>query len=111
MKVAFLGHTQEANELRPSRGYVTREEADRLERELVVERISRKKIRALSPDSIFLRRLDSTESARLSAHLDNRMPFVELPGLRFRLERSRAGRDLIGLYHPAIKAFQEAAAL
>lgn len=55
MRVAVLGHNQPLNALHPSGGYISREDAELLVRDLVVERLSRKAVRAFAPDSPLVR--------------------------------------------------------
>lgn len=55
MRIALLGHDQPPHALRPSGGYISREDADRLVDNLVVERISQKAVRAFAPDSPLVR--------------------------------------------------------
>jgi hypothetical protein len=102
MKIAFLGHTQDVHDLRPSGGYLTREDADRLVRELAAERVSKKKIRAFAPDSAF-RRLASPNAP---APANNKLGSPEIPGLRFSHWPSQAGRYVADMHRLALKSFQ-----
>lgn len=55
MRIAVLGHDQLLNALHPSGGYISREDAELLVKNLAVERISQKAVRAFAPDSPFVR--------------------------------------------------------
>lgn len=103
-KIAFLDHSQELHELRPKRGYLTRDEADRLVRELFAERITQKKIRAFSPETIF--RLLQSSPSQVPRHSAIGPLTIEVPGLRFVYQASHAGRELASMHRFALKAFR-----
>jgi hypothetical protein len=110
MRVGFLAHDQPIG-TRP-RTFLSEEGAKFLEKKMAVERISRKLVRAFPPNSKFA----ILPAAHRSIKRCKLGSSAEIPGLRFRLERSQAGRYVAEMHHLALKAFQhgmaqEAAAL
>jgi hypothetical protein len=109
MRIAFLGHNQPTDgTVRPSGGYLSKEDADRLVQEMRVEKISNKVIRAFSPNSVFpalnpaLNPASSSSSVRCIPTL---LASIEIGGVKFVHPTSQAARSLAVRHRLALKAF------
>lgn len=69
--------------VRPAGGYLSKDDAELLVRELYAERISKKMIRAFAPDSPFRRLQSPTPNSRRPHYVPEKLEPIELPGVRF----------------------------
>lgn len=104
MKIAFLGHDQLPGCTKPSGGFLPKDAAEALVRQLVAERISRSVIRAFAPGSKF--HLLESPAHRRSTVGKKLSIMGELPGLRFKIQPTQAGRYVTEMHHLALRAFR-----
>ncbi len=100
MRIAFLGHNQPVGgSVRPSGGYLAKDDADRLVQDLAAERISKKMIRAFAPGSAF-RVLKPLTRCRNNGE---KMPPREIENVKFIAPKTRDSNGVRSRYLPRFR--------